>query len=138
MIIRAATTIFFALTAGNVKLPKALLDAMDIMKLARGLCESKRNGSSSKQYHMQPRWGITILWLLGAVKLLAYFLMVKTQLGLLITKWDIASSRLNTKHVRSLSLFLTSFSFWSKMLLFSTALLLALKKVASAQMCICP
>ena len=98
MIIRAATTIFFALTAGNVKLPKALLDAMDIMKLARGLCESKRNGSSSKQYHMQPRWRITILWLLGAVKLLAYFLMVKTQLGLLITKWDIASSRLNTKH----------------------------------------
>ena len=30
--------IFFALKAANVKSPKASLDAMDIMKLASGIC----------------------------------------------------------------------------------------------------
>ena len=39
LIIAAATTeIFFALKAANVKPPKASLDAMDIMKLASGIC----------------------------------------------------------------------------------------------------
>ena len=39
LIITATTTgIFFALKAANVKPPKATLDAMDIMKLAGGIC----------------------------------------------------------------------------------------------------
>ena len=33
-----ATRIFYALKAANVKPPKASLDAMDIMKLAGGIC----------------------------------------------------------------------------------------------------
>ena len=39
LIITATTTgIFFALKAANVRLPKASLDVMDIMKLAAGIC----------------------------------------------------------------------------------------------------
>ena len=39
LIITAATTkIFFSLKAANIKPPKASLDAMDIMKLAGGIC----------------------------------------------------------------------------------------------------
>ena len=38
IIIAATTGIFFALKAANVKPPKAYLDAMDIMKLAGGIC----------------------------------------------------------------------------------------------------
>ena len=39
LIITATTTgIFFILKAANVKPPKASLDAMDIMKLAIGIC----------------------------------------------------------------------------------------------------
>ena len=39
LILTATTTgIFFALKAANVKLPKASLDAMDIIKLAGGIC----------------------------------------------------------------------------------------------------
>ena len=39
LIITATTTgIFFALKVANVRLPKASLDAMDIMKLASGIC----------------------------------------------------------------------------------------------------
>ena len=39
LIITATTIgIFFALKATNVKPPKASLDAMDIMKLAAGIC----------------------------------------------------------------------------------------------------
>ena len=39
IIITAATTgIFFALKTANVKPPKSSLDAMDIMKLASGIC----------------------------------------------------------------------------------------------------
>ena len=39
LIITATPTgIFFALTAANVKPPKASLDAMDIMKPAGGIC----------------------------------------------------------------------------------------------------
>ena len=39
LIITATTTgIFFALKAANVKPPKASLDAMDIIKLAGGIC----------------------------------------------------------------------------------------------------
>ena len=39
LIITTATIgIFFALKAANVKSPKASLDAMDIMKLADGIC----------------------------------------------------------------------------------------------------
>ena len=56
LIITATTTrIFFTLKAANVKLPKASLDAMDIMKLAGRICEevlvkdmqSTKNGSTS-------------------------------------------------------------------------------------------
>ena len=40
IIITAITNgIFFAIKASNVKLPKASLDAMDLMKLACGICE---------------------------------------------------------------------------------------------------
>ena len=39
LIITATTTgIFFALKVANVRPPKASLDAMDIMKLASGIC----------------------------------------------------------------------------------------------------
>ena len=39
LIITATTTgIFFILKAANVKPPKSSLDAMDIMKLATGIC----------------------------------------------------------------------------------------------------
>ena len=39
LIITATTTgIFFALRTANLKPPKASLDAMDIMKLAGGIC----------------------------------------------------------------------------------------------------
>ena len=39
LIITARTTgIFFALTAANIKLQKASLDAMDITKLTGGIC----------------------------------------------------------------------------------------------------
>ena len=37
-LIITATTTVFALKAVNVKPPKAFLDAMDIMKLASGIC----------------------------------------------------------------------------------------------------
>ena len=47
LIITATTTgIFFTLKAANVKPPKASLDAMDIMKLAIGIC----GGMSVKDY----------------------------------------------------------------------------------------
>ena len=47
LIITATTTgIFFTLKAANVKPPKASLDAMDIMKLAIGIC----GGVSVKDY----------------------------------------------------------------------------------------
>ena len=53
IIITATTTgIFFALKAANVKTPKAFLDAMDIMKLASGICEGvlvKDNGVYKKR-----------------------------------------------------------------------------------------
>ena len=39
LIVTATTTgIFYVLKAANVKLPKASLDVMDIMKLAGGIC----------------------------------------------------------------------------------------------------
>ena len=38
IITATATGIFFALKAAKVKPPKASLDAMDIMKLADGIC----------------------------------------------------------------------------------------------------
>ena len=38
IITTTATRIFYALKAANVKPPKASLDAMDIMKLAGGIC----------------------------------------------------------------------------------------------------
>ena len=47
LIITATTTgILFTLKAANVKPPKASLDAMDIMKLAIGIC----GGMSVKDY----------------------------------------------------------------------------------------
>ena len=38
IIIIGAADIFFALKAGNVKPPKASMDAMDILKLTGGIC----------------------------------------------------------------------------------------------------
>ena len=53
LIITATTTeIFFALKAANVKPPKASLDAMDIMKLASGICE----GVLVKDYAVYKKW----------------------------------------------------------------------------------
>ena len=53
LIITATTTgIFFALKAANVKLPKASLDAMDIMKLAGGIC----GGVLVKDYTAYKKW----------------------------------------------------------------------------------
>ena len=53
IIITATTTgIFFALKAANVKPPKAFLDAMDIMKLASGICE----GVLVKDYAVYKKW----------------------------------------------------------------------------------
>ena len=50
VIITAA--IFFALKAVNVKPPKASLDAMDIMKLAGGIC----GGVLVKDYAVYRKW----------------------------------------------------------------------------------
>ena len=53
LIITATTTgIFFALKAANVRLPKANLDAMDIMKLAGGIC----GGVLVKDYAVCKKW----------------------------------------------------------------------------------
>ena len=53
IIITATTTgIFFALKAANVKPPKASLDAMDIMKLAGGIC----GGLMMKDYAVYKKW----------------------------------------------------------------------------------
>ena len=51
LIITATTTrIFFALKAANVKPPIASLDAMDIMKLAGGIC------GGVKYYAIYKKW----------------------------------------------------------------------------------
>ena len=47
-----ATGIFFGLKAANVKPPKASLDAMDIMKLAGGIC----GGVLVKDYAVYKKW----------------------------------------------------------------------------------
>ena len=47
-----ATGIFFALKAANVKPPKASLDAMDIIKLAGGIC----GGVLVKDYAVYKKW----------------------------------------------------------------------------------
>ena len=53
LIITATTTgIFFALKAANVKPPKASLYAMDIMKLASGIC----GGVLVKDYAVYKKW----------------------------------------------------------------------------------
>ena len=53
LIITATTTgIFFALKAANVRPPKASLDAMDIMNLARGIC----GGVLVKDYAVYKKW----------------------------------------------------------------------------------
>ena len=53
LIITATTTgIFFTLKAVNVKLPKASLDAMDILKLAGGVC----GGMLVKDYAVYKKW----------------------------------------------------------------------------------
>ena len=52
-LITATTTgIFFALKATNIKPPKASLDAMDIMKLAGGICR----GVLVKDYVVYKKW----------------------------------------------------------------------------------
>ena len=48
----AATGIFLALKAVNVKLPKASLDAMDIMKLTGSVC----GGVLVKDYAVYKKW----------------------------------------------------------------------------------
>ena len=53
LIITATTTgIFFTLKAVNVKQPKASLDAMDILKLAGGVC----GGVLVKDYAVYKKW----------------------------------------------------------------------------------
>ena len=52
IITTAATGIFFALKAANVKPPKASLDAMDIIKLAGGIC----GGVLVKDYAVYKQW----------------------------------------------------------------------------------
>ena len=53
LIITATTSgIFFALKAANVKSSKASLDAMDIIKLAGGIC----GGVLVKDYAVYKRW----------------------------------------------------------------------------------
>ena len=53
LIITITTTgIFYTLNASNVKPPKASLDAMDIMKLARG----KVGGVVVKDYAVYKKW----------------------------------------------------------------------------------
>ena len=46
------TGVFFALKGASVKLPKASLDAMDIMKLAGGIC----GGVLVKDYAAYKKW----------------------------------------------------------------------------------
>ena len=53
LIITVTTTgIFFALKVANVKPPKASLDAMDIMKVATGIC----GGVLVKDYAAYKKW----------------------------------------------------------------------------------
>ena len=52
IITTAATGIFFALKAANVKPPRASLDAMDIMKLTGGIC----GGVLVKNYAVYKKW----------------------------------------------------------------------------------
>ena len=52
VITTAAAGIFFALKAANVKPPKASLDAMDIIKLAGGIC----GGVLVKDYAVYKKW----------------------------------------------------------------------------------
>ena len=52
IITTAATGKFFALKAANVKPPKASLDAMDIIKLAGGIC----GGVLVKDYAVYKKW----------------------------------------------------------------------------------
>ena len=52
IIIPTTTGIFFALKATNVRPPKTSLDAMDIMKLAGGICE----GVLVKYYAVYKKW----------------------------------------------------------------------------------
>ena len=53
LIITAKTTgIFFALKAANVRPPKVTLDAMDIIKLAGGIC----GGVLVKDYAIYKKW----------------------------------------------------------------------------------
>ena len=46
------TGIFFALKAANVKPPKTTLDAMDILKIAGGIC----GGVLVKDYAVYKKW----------------------------------------------------------------------------------
>ena len=52
IITTAATGIFFALKAASIKPPKASLDAMDIIKLASGIC----GGVLVKNYAVYKKW----------------------------------------------------------------------------------
>ena len=52
IIITATTTRIFTLKTANIKPPKASLDAMDIMKLAHGIC----GGVLMKDYAVYKKW----------------------------------------------------------------------------------
>ena len=52
IITATAIGIFYVLKAANVKPPKAFLDAMDIMKLAGGIC----GGVLVKDYAVYKKW----------------------------------------------------------------------------------
>ena len=52
MITAAATRIFFALKAANIKPPKASLDAVDIVKLTGAIC----GGVLMKDYAVYKKW----------------------------------------------------------------------------------
>ena len=52
IITTGAIGIFFGPKAANVKLPKTSLDAMDILKLASGIC----GGVLTKDYAVYKKW----------------------------------------------------------------------------------
>ena len=97
------TGIFFALKAANAKPPKASLNAMDIMKLARGIC----GGVLVKDYGVYKKMDQRVKDCLAAQKYknfialrghktAIYLRMVRMLLGSLTAKWATGSSRLNT------------------------------------------
>ena len=104
MIITAtATGIFYALEAANIKLPKASMDAMEIIKLAGSIC----GGVLLKDYALYKKMDQrviqqqTFMALLGSIKFtqrhyISLFSIVKIPLGSVTFRRAVASSGLNT------------------------------------------